>query len=227
MPDKLESGVGVEYIAETTARSETRADATGNPFARGAPVDEFIDPSFRRELASREIEASSHALIDYLSGRLLGGPARIQLPSAPALVLDPKEQAYHSEGGLRALEAYVREPLRMDGWERLVNSELLALRERVPARPYLRLQWMSRFITSDGYLASHLDPGGTYRLTRWLELAHDYPRAFRAGSHMLKPLRLHEIARASDVTLAEVFDVVNAYEAIGYVEWNHRERIQR
>lgn len=36
MPDKLETSVGVEYVRDTTARSETRADATGNPFAREA-----------------------------------------------------------------------------------------------------------------------------------------------------------------------------------------------
>jgi len=226
MPEKLDTAVGVEFVGDATARSVTRSEI-GNPFARGDLAEEHIDPSFRRDLQAREIGATTHAFIDYLNGRLLGGSARIQLPGSPALVLDPKEQVYHSEGGLRALEPYVREPLRMDAWERLVNFEMAALRERVPARPYHRLQWMARFITSDGYLASHLDPGGSYRLTRWLELAHDYPRAFRTGSHMLKPLRLHEIARASDVSLAEVFDVVNAYEAIGYVEWTRREIKQR
>jgi len=41
---------------------------------------------------------------------------------------------------------------------------------------------------------------------------------------MVQPLRLDEIARLSEVQLAEVFDVVNAYEAIGHVVWKHRER---
>ena len=41
---------------------------------------------------------------------------------------------------------------------------------------------------------------------------------------MSQLLRLDEIARISGVTLAEVFDVVNAYDAIGYVVWKRRER---
>jgi hypothetical protein len=227
MPDQFDSDAGIEYVHETTSRSATRAVAIANPFAREAVAASSIDPSFRRDMEAREIGATTHALTDYLGGRLLGGPARIRLPGAPALVVDPKEQVYHAESDLRSLEIYVREPLRMDGWERLVNSELIAIRASVPAKPYLRLQWMARYITSDGYLASHLDPGGSYRLTRWLQLAHDYPRAFRIGGQMLNPLRLGELARASGATMAEVFDVINAYEAIGYVEWKHREIKQR
>jgi hypothetical protein len=56
---------------------------------------------------------------------------------------------------------------------------------------------------------------------------HDFPNAARIGSFMLKPRRLDEIARESGIDLMEVFDVVNAYEAIGYLEWTHRERPQR
>jgi hypothetical protein len=227
MPDQFDNDAGIEYVHETTTRSATRAVATTNPFAREEFVLDNVDPSFRRDMEAREIGATTHALTDYLGGKLLGGSARIRLPGAPALVLDPKEQVYHADSDLRSLEIYVREPLRMDAWERLVNSGLLAIRESTPAKPYSRLLWMARYITSDGYLASHLDPGGTYRLTRWLELAHDYPRAFRVGGQMLKPLRLDEIARASKATIAEVFDVVNAYDAIGYVEWKHREIKQR
>jgi hypothetical protein len=85
--------------------------------------------------------------------------------------------------------------------------------------------WMQRYVTSNGYLGSHLDPAGTYRLTDWLDIEQDYPRAFRIGANMLNPQRLDEIARISGVAIAEVFDVVNAYEAIGYVVWQRRERI--
>ncbi len=226
IPEKL-GGAGVEFIRDATARSESRADAFGNPFSRHAVADENVDPSFRRDMHMRADDNELHSLNDYLDGRLLGGPARIVLPGAPSLVLDPKEQVFHSDGMLPELEPYCREPLRFGAWERLVVSQLVALRARVPARPYLRLRWMERYVMSNGYLASHLDPAGTYRLTRWLELAHEYPRAFRIGSNMLKLMRLDEIAHASNVAIAEVFDVVNAYEAIGYVEWKHRERTAR
>jgi len=39
---------------------------------------------------------------------------------------------------------------------------------------------------------------------------------------MLRPLRLHEIARKADAKMVEVFDVVNAYDAIGLLEWTPR-----
>jgi hypothetical protein len=35
-------------------------------------------------------------------------------------------------------------------------------------------------------------------------------------------LRLHEIARKAEATMVEVFDVVNAYDAIGLLEWQPR-----
>lgn len=227
MPEKLELDTGVEFIRDTTSRSESRADAYGNPFVRDGVDDAMVDPSFRRDLDEQIDENETYALMAYLQPGLLGGPARIALPGAVPLVLDPKEQVFHAEGKLQGLMAYFREPLRLGDWKRLIISDLMAVRLRTPARPYLRLIWTDRFLTSDGYLAAHLDPAGTYRLTRWLELAGDFPRAFRIGTHMVKPQRLHEIARASDVSLAEVFDVVNAYEAIGYVEWTRRERFQR
>ena len=40
---------------------------------------------------------------------------------------------------------------------------------------------------------------------------------------MLRPLRLHEIARKADAKMVEVFDVVNAYDAIGLLEWQPRQ----
>jgi len=223
MPEKLERGVGVEYIHGTTERSSSRADAI-NPFLRNALADDNVDPTFRRDLDARTGSGETHPLNEYLGGRLLGGPAEYVMPGAPTLVLDPKEQVFYAEGGLRALERYCREPLRVEGWERLISTEYMAVRKALPPRPYPYLLWLQRYLTSNGYLASHLDPAGTYRLTGGLDIEHDYPRAFRIGSNMIDPLRLDEIARASEVSLAEVFDVVNAYEGIGYVEWKRRER---
>ncbi|HEY2344279.1 MAG TPA: hypothetical protein VGH80_00200 [Xanthomonadaceae bacterium] len=224
MPEKLEAGTGVEFVRDATVRSESRADSYGNPFAREALDEANIDPSFRHDLAEQVNDNETYPLVDFLDPGLLGGPARISLPGEVSLVLDPKERVFHAEGRLPALQPYFREPLRVGDWKRLIISDLMAVRIRAPARPYLRLVWMDRYLKSDGYLAAHLDPGGTYRLARWLELAQDFPRAFRIGTHMMTPLRLHEIARVSGASLAEVFDVVNAYEAVGYVEWTRRER---
>ncbi|HEV2606478.1 MAG TPA: hypothetical protein VGT79_00715 [Xanthomonadaceae bacterium] len=227
MPDKLAHGVGVEYVHGTTERSASRADSSGDPFSRKGLSAESIDPTFRHDIVGSATDNQKRPLSAYLDQRLLGGPARIELPRSAALVLDPKEQVFHAQGSLLSLEGYCCQPLRLGDWVPIVSAELAALRERMPARPYVYLRWMDRYLNSNGYLASHLDPAGTYRLTRRLALAQDFSFAARVGSEMLSPLRLDEIARASEVSLADVFDVVNAYEAIGYVEWKHRVRAPR
>lgn len=223
MPEKLGADTGVEFVRDATARSEARADAYGNPFAREGLDDGQVDPAFSRGNDLRFDEDEAHPLVTWLEPGRLGGPAIIEWPDAAPLVLDPKARVFHSEGRLPALERYFRQPLRQGDWKRLVSSELAHWRARAAARPYQRLQWLDRYLCSDGYLSTHLDPGGSYRLTRWLELAQDYPRAFRIGANMIVPQRLGDIARVSEVSLAEVFDVVNAYEAIGFVQWTRRQ----
>ncbi len=83
----------------------------------------------------------------------------------------------------------------------------------------MRLIWLYVLVHSEGKLARHLDPGGTYRLSRWIEIERDFSAYFRIASTMLQPARLHEIAAASSASMADVFDVVNAYDAIGLIEW--------
>ena len=39
---------------------------------------------------------------------------------------------------------------------------------------------------------------------------------------MLTPGRLHEIAANSNASMSDVFDVVNAFDAIGLIEWQPR-----
>ncbi|MBS0194907.1 MAG: hypothetical protein JSR34_11775 [Proteobacteria bacterium] len=224
MPEKLQQDTGVEFVRDATTRSEARADSYGNPFLRDGIDESLIDPSFRRGMEHVFDDNQTRTLLEWLEHGQLGGPALIERPGSPALVVDPKAQVFHSVGRLNALEAYFGEPLRAGDWKRLINSELDAWRAKAPARPYQRLLWMDRYLRSDGYLSSHLDPAGSYRLTRWLELAQEYPRAFRIGANMIVAHRLDEIARLSEVALAEVFDVVNAYEAIGFVEWTRRQR---
>ena len=51
----------------------------------------------------------------------------------------------------------------------------------------------------------------------------EYKKQYRIATMMLRPLRLHEIARKADAKMVEVFDVVNAYDAIGLLEWQPRQ----
>jgi len=159
------------------------------------------------------------SLLHYLPKRVLGGPARIALPAAPPLLIDPDARTFWANGALPTLEPYVREPLRFGDWKRLDGVELQEACKGVAARPYAHLIWMDTFIHSKGVLSRRFDPLGTYSLTKRLELANDYPRALRISAQMNRPRTLDAIAYACGTELPEVFDVVNAYDAIGYLEW--------
>jgi hypothetical protein len=203
-----------------TARSEVRGRDVHDPLGRSRG-DAPQNPTFARSAATPP-EASGHNLRAYLEGALLGGPARIALPDAPPLVLDPKHKVYHTPGTLAELEPYCRAVLPPSEWEPLKTSALAELRVAEPPQPYVRLIWLYVLVHSGGNLARHLDPGGTYRLTRWIEIERDFSAYFRIASTMLQPARLHEIAAASSASMADVFDVVNAFDAIGLIEWQPR-----
>ncbi len=162
------------------------------------------------------------SLLHYLPKRVLGGAAQIASPGMPPLVIDPDTRMFWADGMLPGLEPYVREQLRFGDWKRLGADELEEIRKGIDARPYAYLIWMDGYIHSKGSLSRRFDPNGTYSLTRRLDLSSDYPRALRISAQMNRPRTLEQIARASAAELAEVFDVVNAYDAIGYLEWTRR-----
>ena len=74
----------------------------------------------------------------------------------------------------------------------------------------------------NGHLASHLDPGGTYRLNRRLPVAMEFPIQGKIAEAMQDYRRLNEIAADSGASMPEVFDTVTAYDAIGCIEWQPR-----
>ena len=55
-----------------------------------------------------------------------------------------------------------------------------------------------------------------------IEIERDFSSYFRIASTMLQAARLHEIAASSGASMADVFDVVNAFDAIGLIEWQPR-----
>jgi len=169
-------------------------------------------------------DTTPHDLRAYLDQDLLRMPARFALPGMAPLVLDPKNKVAHVEAGIATLEAYCRARWRPCDWESVTSSELSALRAKAPAQPYSRLVWLYVLLHSGGQLARHLDPGGTYRLVQWTEIDRELGRYFRVATALLQPLRLHEIAAASGAPMADVFDVVNAYDAIDLIEWKPRAR---
>jgi hypothetical protein len=211
----LDENTTVLGVPVRTARSEARGKDAPDLFMRRTEAEQ---PALR----GRVPDVPRHSLRAYLDSDVLGGPARFELPDAPPLVLDPKPRMFHSRGRLAELEPYCRVALPPSDWQPLTTGELSELRATQPPQPYLRLLWLYVLVHSEGQLARHLDPGGTYRLSRWIEIERDFHSCFRIASAMLQPMRLHEIAAASEAPMADVFDVVNAFDAIGLIEWQPR-----
>ncbi len=220
MPDPLDPRTAVEWTGEGNARSELRMTRADIRAGGGAPN---IDPAMRR-VAARE--DTWHWLGEYLAEGMLGGPCRIAPPDLPPLVLDPKERVYLCEAALPALEPYFALQIKRSYWLPLTSAGLAQARTRAPARPYDHLRWLSALLAGNGSLAGHLDPGGVYRLRQWFAIATDYPQVYRISAAMVRPARLHEITAASGSPMADVFNVVNAWDAVGFLECQPRERFR-
>ncbi|HEY6940674.1 hypothetical protein [Dokdonella sp.] len=194
---------------------------------RDAPAPRATPAEPARRYATREsmlTDTAPRELREYLEGDLLTMPARFTLAGAPPLVLDPKNKVAHSPAALGALEPYCRAKWRLCDWQPLTGAELADVRAEQQSHAYSRLVWLQVLVQSDGHLAKHLDPGGTYRIKHWIEIDKDLGRYFRIASAMLQPSRLHEIAATAAAPMAEVFNLVNAYDAIGNIEWQPRAR---
>ena len=196
---------------------------------RDAPSPRAPPAEPARKYATREsmlADTAPRELREYLDGTLLTMPARFALGGAPPLVLDPKNKVAHAPAALGALEPYCRAKWRLCDWQPLTGAELAEVRAEQQSHAYSRLVWLQVLVQSDGHLAKHLDPGGTYKIKHWIEIDKDLGRYFRIASAMLQPARLHEIAAAASAPMAEVFNLVNAHDAIGNIEWQPRARRQ-
>jgi hypothetical protein len=171
--------------------------------------------------ASFETPRTSRPCTDYaaLTER---GPTIIERAGLPRLFIDPAAGNYHSNAPLSRLEPYFLDPLKPAEYRQIGASRLQEMRGSAPGRPLVHLHWMSALLRSNGCLGAHLDPGGTYKVQRWMSVYGEYRKQYRIATMMLRPLRLHEIARKAEAKMVEVFDVVNAYDAIGLLEWQPR-----
>lgn len=216
LPPPLHLAPLVDAADETIYRERLR-DA---PPASHVPTDASL-----RKYPTREamlLDTAPHELRDYLDESLLRMPASFTLPGEPPLTLDPKNQVAYSTGGLAAVERYCHARWRNCDWQGLTTNELADIRQTQAALPYQRLRWLDVLLHSSGALASHLDPGGTYRLTEWSADEQDPAPRSRIAAALRQPARLHEAAAAAGVPMADVFDFVNASDAVGLIEWQPR-----
>ncbi|MFI4970056.1 MAG: hypothetical protein ACHP7D_07600 [Lysobacterales bacterium] len=150
------------------------------------------------------------------------GPLLIERAGLPSLAIDPVQGVYHADAPLSALEPYFLDVLKGRDCHVLGPARLTELRAAGAGQPLARLHWLEVLLRSNGVLAAHLDPGGSYRLRRWLPFDGDYRRYYRVAAAMLRPGRLEQIARTAQAPMEDVFDMVNACDAIGSLEWTPR-----
>jgi hypothetical protein len=224
VPGKLHGNTTVEATATgLSARGEQRVADSVRGFGRLAREDTHTintAPPVKRGQTSAPTK--QYALRDYLRSDPLGGPAQFALADAPPLTLDPKTQSFHTTGRLPALAAYCTRDLPPTAGKRLTTSELTQIRGEQPAQPYSRLIWLDALLHSGGRLASHLDPGGRYKLKRSQQAEADFPSHARIIAALAAPAKVNEIAAASGASMDEVFDVINAYDAIGLIDMERR-----
>ncbi|HSE11677.1 MAG TPA: hypothetical protein VLB69_03490 [Rudaea sp.] len=219
---ELKEDATMEAGRRVTARREKRVADSAGGLRRPDRASE-INLSTPPALEPAPLHAPN-TLRDYLRGNILGGPATITLPGSPPLTLDPKARVYHSTAAaLGALMPYCRQPLPARDWHALTTTELARVRDEQPAQPYSRLIWLATLVRSGGRLAAHLDPGGRYKLKDGVPIESDQPSHARIGSVMRDMAKVNEIAAVSGAPMSEVFDVINAYEAIHALETERRE----
>lgn len=222
VPLELKEDTTIEASHRVTARREKRMADAGEGLKRSERPGEInLSPPALLEPAGMQAPTT---LRDYLRGNLLGGPATLQLQGEPPLTLDPKGRVYHSSADtLYALAPYCKHTLPQRNWHALTTTELARIREQQPAQPYSRLLWLATLVQSGGRLAANLDPGGRYRLKDGAVIESGVPNHTRIGNVLRDMAKLNEIAAVSGASMAEVFDVINAYEAIHALETERRQ----
>lgn len=222
-------GVGPIDVAPIVLPSRNDEGRVVNPTAPapGAPATPVATAGTAAGAAQPkgEPEAGGYRLTDYLEGELLLSPSTLQLPDLPGLTLDPKKRAYHAAADLAALEPYIGQPLPRSLVRQLSTVELTRIREQQPARTYDELRWLGALLQSTGRLAPRLDPGGSFQVDAPVQISADYHAHGAIAAALAAPARLHEIAQRSGATMEQVFDVVNAYDAIGRLKWTPRQRL--
>jgi len=207
---KVRAGGTTEGSERVSSRNEQRAEF--KPMAADAKA-----PPVEYEQEARMQDA--WPLRHFLDGDLIGGPSILQLPDAPALSLDPKNRlCYSSAQTLQELTAYCSQPLPVARWRTLTTLELQQLRGSERERPYSHLIWLIVWLGSHGKLSGHLSPGADFRLTTRPNIDDGVAEHAAIVQALYTPGRLHEIAARSGAGMNDVIDVINAYEAIGWVE---------
>lgn len=206
-----EGGAGAGAGPGKGAGAHVVARAAGAPATPAADEYETIDPK------------ASYSFLDFFERKLLRVPSRLALPGTPVLSVDPGKQVYLTQGSLAAMEPYARRNWPHAAWEPLGPADAAAMERSSFTKPWVALIWMYHFIHSKGLLSRKFNPTGEFRLLQRFNVAVEYPLVHRIGAQLAGPRKLHEVARLSRVDIDLVYDVINAYDAVGYVEGTLRK----
>ncbi|MEO8011539.1 MAG: hypothetical protein ABI650_07855, partial [Dokdonella sp.] len=116
-----DESLGVEDSGGVTRRSEARSEREPERKPNAAQAVRNLLPPSKRSLGE---DRTQHPLRAYLGEDLLGGPAQIAWADQAAVTLDPKNQVFHCEKSLGALEVYCRENPRRSDWRILTSAEI-------------------------------------------------------------------------------------------------------
>jgi len=225
VPGRLDERTSVEPASRE--RPSTRAEVRGSertPYAR--PVNgqspKVFDPDPPASAARKHAAFLETFLVE---GRLMA-PCQLILQGTEPLILDPKHRQYRIVGDLASAEPYAGAQFLESDFERLTTRELERWHALCEGRPYLRLSWLLALRRGDGWLPRHLDPGGSYRVRRMLDLDSHFDTQIRIIEVLQDWRRLHEVAAHAGVDMQSVFNCVAAFDAIGWLEWRPRERFR-
>lgn len=215
--------------SEPSKRAEARAEINRHRVPAGVVGVETVDVApivlpHKEPMAIATPDHGTPRLLDWLDGDLLRSPSLMLVAECPAITLDPKQRVFHSEADLADLVCYCVEPLPPHLVTSVSTAELARARERQPGRPYDDLRWLDALLKSSGRLSNRLDPGGTYQVRQPVTVHPEFQAHAAIVAALAQPVRLHEAAQQSGAGMDRVFDVVNAYDAIGRLTWTPRQR---
>ena len=197
-------------------------------------TERTIEPLVRAVEERRDPNSTRACFIDIqrvrpctdLESLVQRGAVLLERPGLQSLLIDPVTDTFHSKARMVDLEPYFLEPVVGRERRRVGGSQLAELRKQHPARPLARLRWLNALLRSNGWLADHLDPSANYRLKRWFALDPDYRKQHRIALTLMRDAPLHRIAASSKAHMADVFDVVNAFDSLGLIVATRQQRYE-
>ena len=213
--------LGEDIEIEATDGHTERTGAKQEARASGAIYVSSKPPDLAKPVAEEPILADDterFQLSAYMTRSLLPGPSRLVHGNLTPLTLDPRSKLFYAKGTLCVFEQHCMRQIPRGSWQALSAAEFAEVREQFSGRDYVELQWLSAYLNSGGRLANHMDPSALYRLRKPFNLGRDYPQASKIVGLMQRSSRPADLAINVRCDIGEVYNVLNAFDAIGYLD---------